>query len=103
MAEPRNDEQAADSIILETPCEMSLDDHIEVILTALTLFGVGVQCETAYRAILVIAEAAKSLHNHADFDASELAQTFVERVTDARVRLEAAQLAAMPPTDGPVH
>lgn len=49
-------------------CDLSLDAHVEMTVTALTLFGVGIGCEIQYRALLVLAEIARRLHGHPVFD-----------------------------------
>lgn len=93
---------------------MSLDEHIEMAMSALTLFGLGIGCETEYMALLVIAEAARLLHNHGVFDprpkAEELAKSAREllaKMTEERGQREAlskeAAKAFAAPDNGQVH
>lgn len=62
-------------------CGVGLDEHIAQIMTALARAGLGVACEEEYRALLVLAETARRVHGHADFDPREKAAAIVE---DAR-------------------
>lgn len=90
-------------------CPLSLDDHIELAITALTLFGLGLGCETEYRALLVLAETARLVHGHAAFDPRAEAEKLVQQAREAEakvavVRAEMEQSALMAMTDGgPVH
>lgn len=70
-------------------CELSIDEHVEMTMTALTLFGVGIGCETQYRALMVIAEVARRLHRHAHFDPREKADEIEQRAREAQLRAEA--------------
>lgn len=66
-------------------CGMSLDEHAELIMSALTIFGLGIGCETEYQALLCIAESAKILHGHAEYDPKPIAQKWADA---AKVEIE---------------
>lgn len=103
MDDPRNDAQT--QATTDTACEMTLDQHIEMAMGALTLFGLGLGCETEYRALLVIAEVAKQMHGHAAFDPLPRA---TELVTMAKAEIARRKAAAenpphYVPDNGQVH
>lgn len=106
MDDPSNPAQKTDTIASETSCDLSLDEHIEMTMTALTLFGVGIGCETQYHALLVITEIARRLHNHPDFDPREIVEDYVRRAEAVRAQSEPAQpevVAVLFPDNGKVH
>lgn len=90
-------------------CNLSLGEHIELAMTALTVFGLGIACETEYQALLVIAETARLLHGHSGFDpraeAEKLAQRAREVYAEAAIqRAKMEQIEAVLMTaGGPVH
>jgi hypothetical protein len=94
MVNPRNDTQGAD-IATANACGLSLDDHIEQAMVALTMFGAGIACEQEYQALLVIAEVAKILHGHAVYcpvvKAQELAEKCRQMETAEKVSREALE------------
>lgn len=80
------------------PCTMTLDDHIELALGALTAMGLGLACETEYRALLVIAEAAKIVHGHSQFEPQDDAHRIIQQGIDT-----VQARAATPEDDGHIH
>lgn len=99
MSESRNDEQT--QATTGNACEMSLEEHIQNAMSALTFFGMGIGCETEYRALLIIAEVAKQLRGHGDFDPLPMA---TELVTRARAEIERRRKAReKAETEGPVN
>lgn len=90
-------------------CDLSLDEHIDVAMTALTMFGLGFGCETEYRAMCVILETARVLNGHRDFDPREEAEKLIEaaraayaKAASQRAEMEQAALEAMT-AGGPVQ
>lgn len=75
----RNEVQEPDTTVLdvEDHCVLSLDEHMELTLSAMTTFGIAVACPEQYKALLVIAEAARQLHGHPAFDPTEIAARMV--------------------------
>lgn len=68
-------------------CSLSLYEHVEMTMTALTLFGVGLGCETQYHALLVLAEIARRLHGHAlGFDPNAQAEEIMKQAYEAHAR-----------------
>ena len=49
-------------------CSLSLLDHWNDIASVLVASHIGLACEKAYQAFLIIAETAKILNNHPDYD-----------------------------------
>jgi hypothetical protein len=58
-------------------------DHVKQIMTAMTLAGFGLECERDYQALLVVAEVAKQMHDHREYDPRRIADGLV---ADARER-----------------
>lgn len=82
-------------------CTMTLDEHIEVAMAALTMFGGGLACETTYHALLVIADVSRILHGHAEYDPSQKADELVNQVLAMKARLLQEQAErAQPSTEG---
>jgi hypothetical protein len=61
----------------EPICVMTLEEHIEVAVGALTAVGLGLACITEYQALLVIAEAARIVHGHTNFDPHAAAEALI--------------------------
>lgn len=71
-------------------CSMSLEEHIEIVMAALTTFGLGMACETEYHALLILAETGKLLHGHRDFDPRPAAEALVRQALALRAKIAAA-------------
>jgi hypothetical protein len=52
----------------DSTCDLSLLDHWNDIADALTSAGIGLRCEKAYQAFLIIAETARILNHHPEYD-----------------------------------
>lgn len=85
-------------------CGMSLQEHAELIMSALTMFGLGIGCETEYQALLCIAECAKILHGHAEYDPTPQAQAWADDAKKLRaaLALEEAETDARDGVDPPL-
>lgn len=91
--------------ISEDVCAMSRMEHIEQAMAALTVFGLGLDCETGYQALLVIVTVAQLLHGHAAYDPLPEAKILAERAQRMAAESEArANSQIFPaPDNGQVH
>jgi len=74
------------------PCELSLLDHWNDIADVLLRAGIGLKCETAWHALLIIAETAKILNNHPDYDPVPEALKLAMLAREHQARLLAERL-----------
>src|ERR1700680_2408252 len=69
----RTIERRYDVAIIKTdigrnPCDLTLLEHWNDIADVLTRAGVGLRCEKAYQAFMIIAETSRILNNHPEYD-----------------------------------
>lgn len=90
-------------------CDMSIEEHLEILVTAMTMFGLGVACETEIKALLVLAEVGKRLGKFADFDPGPMAEKIItarEEYLNNKEKIEKARrdhLLFPAPDNGKVH
>lgn len=74
-------------VAADESCSMSLEEHLELLVTAMTMFGLGIGCQTEYQTLLVLAEVSKRLNGWPDYDPGPKA----EEIVKARRAYEEAQ------------
>lgn len=73
-------------------CDLTLDEHVEVAISALTMFGQGIGCQKTYQALLVIAELARRRHGHAPFDPAEMVEEYMRGLQEAEAEDRLAEM-----------
>lgn len=63
-------------------CDQTVEEHLELIVSALTLFSQGIGCAKTYQALLVLAELARRRHGHEPYDPTEMVNRYMVRAAE---------------------
>ncbi len=70
------------------PCDLTLIEHWNDIADVLTTAGIGLRCEKAYHAFLIIAETARILNNHPAYDPKPESEKLAAVATEYAKKLQ---------------